>query len=179
MARKLPEGASYWRLDKAGRLPVKYMAAETLTSKQFSVASDVWAFGVYMWEVMSYGAIPWAKEGIANVDIKNAVNGGVRLGKPDINGLLSEQQSEEDDGYLDITTWKATSLWDWCANCMIYNLFFTKLVFTRWYEVLLKCWAHQAVDRPSFHEIRTQLREQMEMYILVLFFKLESFIHTH
>eukprot|EP00039_Didymoeca_costata_P029308 m.24054 g.24054 ORF g.24054 m.24054 type:complete len:1074 (+) comp7573_c0_seq1:110-3331(+) len=145
LARKLPEGASYWRLDKAGRLPVKYMAAETLTSKQFSVASDVWAFGVYMWEVMSYGAIPWAKEGIANVDIKNAVNGGVRLGKPDINGLLSEQQSEEDDGYLDITTWKATSLWDW------------------WYEVLLKCWAHQAVDRPSFHEIRTQLREQMEM----------------
>ncbi len=52
LARFLPEGQDFWKLDKAGRLPVKYMAVETLTSKQFFVASDVWAFGVFLWELM-------------------------------------------------------------------------------------------------------------------------------
>ena len=45
LSRELPEGQDFWRLDKAGRLPVKYMAIETLTVKRFGVASDVWAFG--------------------------------------------------------------------------------------------------------------------------------------
>lgn len=78
LARKLPEEKEYWRLDKAGRLPVKYMAVETLTSKRFSVASDVWAFGVFMWEVMSYAATPWSSQNIAVVDIKDAVANGKR-----------------------------------------------------------------------------------------------------
>ena len=45
LTRMLPPGEEYWRLDKAGRLPVKYMAIETLTLKRFGVESDVWAFG--------------------------------------------------------------------------------------------------------------------------------------
>jgi serine/threonine protein kinase len=45
LTRMLPPGQEYWRLDKAGRLPVKYMAIETLTLKRFGIESDVWAFG--------------------------------------------------------------------------------------------------------------------------------------
>ncbi len=52
LARQLPDGQDFWKLDKAGKLPVKYMSLETLTLKRFSLASDVWAFAVYMWEVM-------------------------------------------------------------------------------------------------------------------------------
>ena len=54
LARQLPEGQEYWKLDKAGKLPVKYMSVESLTSKRFSIASDVWAFGVYIWELMRW-----------------------------------------------------------------------------------------------------------------------------
>jgi hypothetical protein len=51
---KLPDGENFWKLDKAGKLPVKYMAPETLTTKRFTIASDVWAFGVFVWEIMAY-----------------------------------------------------------------------------------------------------------------------------
>jgi focal adhesion kinase 1 len=50
----LPDGENFWKLDKAGKLPVKYMAPETLTAKRFTIASDVWAFGVFVWEIMAY-----------------------------------------------------------------------------------------------------------------------------
>ena len=52
LTRKLPDGENVWKLDKLGRLPVKYMALETLTAKLFSLASDVWAFGIFIWELL-------------------------------------------------------------------------------------------------------------------------------
>ena len=54
LARKLPDGLEFWKLDKLGRLPVKYMAVETLTLKHFSLSSDVWAFGVFLWELIRF-----------------------------------------------------------------------------------------------------------------------------
>ncbi len=61
LTRLLPEGQDFWKLDKAGKLPVKYMSIETLTSKRFSLASDVWAFAVYMWEVMRSVRDKWMR----------------------------------------------------------------------------------------------------------------------
>jgi serine/threonine protein kinase len=57
LTRKIPEGQDFWKLDKAGRLPVKYMSIESLTLKRFSAASDVWAFGVYLWELLRYALV--------------------------------------------------------------------------------------------------------------------------
>lgn len=70
LARQLPPGQPYWRMEKSGRLPVKYMAIETLTLKRFSPASDVWAFGVFMWEVLAYGKGPWDSQGVAAKDVR-------------------------------------------------------------------------------------------------------------
>lgn len=41
------------------RLPVRWMAVEALTKGVFSVKSDVWAFGVVMWEVLTLGKTPF------------------------------------------------------------------------------------------------------------------------
>ena len=54
LTRKLPDDQDFWKLDKAGRLPVKYMSIESLTLKRFSAASDVWAYGVFLWELLRY-----------------------------------------------------------------------------------------------------------------------------
>ncbi|XP_068675220.1 uncharacterized protein [Montipora foliosa] len=40
-------------------LPVRWLAPECLTNHRFSTASDVWAFGVVMYEVLTYGCTPY------------------------------------------------------------------------------------------------------------------------
>ncbi|XP_064402451.1 muscle, skeletal receptor tyrosine-protein kinase-like [Halichondria panicea] len=40
-------------------LPIRWMSPEAITSSQFTSASDVWAFGVVLFELFSYGELPF------------------------------------------------------------------------------------------------------------------------
>ena len=42
-----------------GPLPVKWMAIESIRDRVFSTESDVWAFGIVLWEMFSLGKTPY------------------------------------------------------------------------------------------------------------------------
>ncbi|KAM8726490.1 protein tyrosine kinase 2 beta, b isoform 2-T5 [Acanthopagrus schlegelii] len=63
------------------RLPIKWMAPESINFRRFTSASDVWMFAVCMWEIMSCGQQPFFW--LENRDVINQLEQGIRLPKPD------------------------------------------------------------------------------------------------
>ncbi|XP_038597442.1 tyrosine-protein kinase receptor TYRO3 [Tachyglossus aculeatus] len=79
LSRKIYSG-DYYRQGCASKLPVKWLALESLADNLYTVQSDVWAFGVTMWEIVTRGQTPYA--GIENAEIYNYLIGGNRLKQP-------------------------------------------------------------------------------------------------
>lgn len=44
---------------QGGKIPVRWTAPEAIQYRKFTSASDVWSYGIVMWEVMSYGERPY------------------------------------------------------------------------------------------------------------------------
>lgn len=46
-------------LPQGGKIPVRWTAPEAIAYRKFTSASDVWSYGIVMWEVMSFGERPY------------------------------------------------------------------------------------------------------------------------
>uniref|UniRef100_A0A4W5LVL8 receptor protein-tyrosine kinase n=1 Tax=Hucho hucho TaxID=62062 RepID=A0A4W5LVL8_9TELE len=63
-----------------GKIPIRWTAPEAIAYRKFSSSSDVWSYGVVMWEVMSYGERPYWN--LTNRDVIKSVEEGYRLPAP-------------------------------------------------------------------------------------------------
>lgn len=70
---------AYYRVNGTD-LPVRWMSPEAITSASFTSMSDVWSFGVSVWELFTYGSLPFEEKGDDDV-IQFVVQEG-RLSKP-------------------------------------------------------------------------------------------------
>uniref|UniRef100_I3J8H6 receptor protein-tyrosine kinase n=1 Tax=Oreochromis niloticus TaxID=8128 RepID=I3J8H6_ORENI len=65
---------------RGGKIPIRWTAPEAIAYRKFTSASDVWSYGIVMWEVMSYGERPYWE--MSNQDVIKAVEESYRLPGP-------------------------------------------------------------------------------------------------
>ncbi|XP_060592485.1 proto-oncogene tyrosine-protein kinase ROS-like isoform X2 [Ruditapes philippinarum] len=71
----------YYRKEGEGLLPVRWMSPESLVDGVFTTQSDIWAFGVLMWEVVTFGQQPYPAR--TNIDVLHFVRSAGRLDRPE------------------------------------------------------------------------------------------------
>uniref|UniRef100_A0A673BAM9 Tyrosine-protein kinase n=1 Tax=Sphaeramia orbicularis TaxID=375764 RepID=A0A673BAM9_9TELE len=69
------------KVSDSAKLPVKWTAPEALKKEKFSTKSDVWSYGILLWEIFSYGRQPYPKMSLK--EVKESVEGGYRMDAPD------------------------------------------------------------------------------------------------
>ncbi|KAK7891987.1 hypothetical protein WMY93_023950 [Mugilogobius chulae] len=70
----------YYRVGGHTMLPIRWMPPESIMYRKFTTESDVWSFGVILWEIFTYGKQPWFQ--LANNEVIECITTGRVLERP-------------------------------------------------------------------------------------------------
>ncbi|XP_077272538.1 activated Cdc42 kinase isoform X1 [Temnothorax americanus] len=113
LMRALPQQEDCYVMTEHKKVPFPWCAPESLKARHFSHASDVWMFGVTLWEMLTFGEEPWL-----------GLNGSEILRKIDREGERL-REPEAMPPYI--------------------------------YELMLRCWAREPSERPTFASLKESL----------------------
>uniref|UniRef100_A0A8C6TFV3 Tyrosine-protein kinase n=1 Tax=Neogobius melanostomus TaxID=47308 RepID=A0A8C6TFV3_9GOBI len=80
LSKAVGDDQNYYLAKAHGKWPVKWYAPECINYFKFSSKSDVWSFGVLMWEAYSYGQKPY--KGMKGNDVMQMIESGSRMEAP-------------------------------------------------------------------------------------------------
>lgn len=80
LSRILQEEAGGTYETQGGKIPIRWTAPEAIAYRTFTSASDVWSYGIVMWEVLSYGDKPYGS--MSNKEVMKNIEEGYRLPPP-------------------------------------------------------------------------------------------------
>ncbi|NXO11191.1 KSYK kinase, partial [Oriolus oriolus] len=82
LSKALSADENYYKAQSHGKWPVKWYAPECINFYKFSSKSDVWSFGVLMWEAFSYGQKPY--KGMKGGEVAQMIERGERMERPEV-----------------------------------------------------------------------------------------------
>ncbi|PFX29124.1 Mast/stem cell growth factor receptor kita [Stylophora pistillata] len=71
-----------YSIEKNKKLPVKWMAPESIFKGVFTIKSDVWSYGIFLWEMATMGGAPYPT--FTNTELSKLLKNGYRMEKPDM-----------------------------------------------------------------------------------------------
>ncbi|KAM3967419.1 SH2 ankyrin repeat kinase [Aphomia sociella] len=80
LSRALSTDSSYYKASRGGKWPIKWYAPESYNYGTFSHASDVWSYGITLWEMFSLGNQPYGE--MRGAEAIQLVESGQRLERP-------------------------------------------------------------------------------------------------
>uniref|UniRef100_A0AAY4DCE2 Tyrosine-protein kinase n=1 Tax=Denticeps clupeoides TaxID=299321 RepID=A0AAY4DCE2_9TELE len=80
LSKALGADDNYYKARTAGKWPLKWYAPECINFHKFSSKSDVWSFGITMWEAFSYGGKPYKK--MKGPEVSSFIESGARMDCP-------------------------------------------------------------------------------------------------
>lgn len=80
LARLMQEEECTYTAHAGAKFPIKWTAPEGLAYNKFSTKSDVWAFGILLWEIATYGMSPYP--GVELTDVYHMLESGYRMECP-------------------------------------------------------------------------------------------------
>ncbi|XP_060562682.1 tyrosine-protein kinase SRK2-like [Ruditapes philippinarum] len=89
MAKRV-QNDGYVSLDPMDKIAIKWTAPEVFNEDKFTIHSDVWAFGVLLYEMITFGSIPYL--GMNNQETVNKVQEGYRMKMPDDGPILCPRE---------------------------------------------------------------------------------------
>ena len=124
-------------LDWQGLMPVKWMAIESLTDKIFSTQSDIWSYGVVLWEMFTLGKIPYPGKTYMwtwlSFNERHIVVKGMEVGHEIVREIQRGYRMEKPD--------------------FAPNLFG---------EIMANCWKAEPNERPTFLQMEEAIVGQLE-----------------
>ncbi|XP_037083941.1 proto-oncogene tyrosine-protein kinase receptor Ret-like [Pollicipes pollicipes] len=110
LTRDVYEGSLYQKTSK-GRVPVKWMAIESLQDHVYTSKSDVWSFGILLWELVTLGANPYP--GVAPERLCHLLKSGYRMDRPanctqDMYSIMRQCWQEQPSSrptFAELTMW--------------------------------------------------------------------------
>ncbi|VDD84258.1 unnamed protein product [Mesocestoides corti] len=80
LARMVEDRYETYVAQNGTKLPIKWTAPEAALSGRFTVKSDVWSFGIVVYEIITHGQVPYPS--MNNTETLNQVSSGYRMPKP-------------------------------------------------------------------------------------------------
>jgi serine/threonine protein kinase len=144
-------GEVYARLPDA-QFAVRWTAPEAMPDNgaRYTLASDVWALGVTMWEVYALGATPY--EGLTNADVKAVVSAPIDAGAA-VKRTAAARRRQRHRVTMHALPVQRLAQPDGCPDGV--------------YEAMLQCWQHDAALRPTVGALRVRLEQLYPALLLV------------